>query len=137
MTWQGERFQGEIGFMEADSQASWRTAPRPPEGSPNVLMIVLDDVGFGHLGCYGSPIDTPNIDKLAAHGLRYNNFHTTAMCSPTRSCLLTGRNHHTHGLGMISELSQGFPRLRWGDPALAGVSLGGSARAGVCQLRPG
>ena len=109
MTWQGERFQGEIGFTQADSQPSWRTAPRPPQGSPNVLMIVLDDVGFGHLGCYGSPIDTPNIDKLAAHGLRYNNFHTTALCSPTRSCLLTGRNHHTNGLGMISELSQGFP----------------------------
>ena len=83
--------------------------PRPPEGSPNVIMIVLDDVGYGHLGCYGSPIATPNIDRLADNGLRYNNFHTTAMCSPTRACLLTGRNHHTNGLGMISELSQGYP----------------------------
>ena len=109
MTWQGEKFQGTLGFTATDSKPSWRTPPRPSEGSPNVLMIVLDDVGFGHLGCYGSPIDTPNIDKLAALGLRYNNFHTTAMCSPTRSCLLTGRNHHTNGLGMISELSQGFP----------------------------
>jgi arylsulfatase len=70
---------------------------------------VLDDVGFGHLGCYGSPIETPNIDRLAAGGLIYNNFHTTAMCSPTRSALLTGRNHHTNGLGMISELAQGYP----------------------------
>lgn len=109
MTWQGETFKGKLGFTMAESQPSWRTPPRPPEGSPNVLFIVLDDVGYGHLGCYGAPIETPNIDRLAGAGLRYNNFHTTALCSPTRSCLLTGRNHHTNGLGMISELSQGFP----------------------------
>lgn len=109
MTWQGDKFQGELGFTMADSKPSWRMPPRPPEGSPNILLIVLDDVGYAHLGCYGSPIATPNIDRLAANGLCYNNFHTTAMCSPTRSSLLTGRNHHTNGLGMISELAQGFP----------------------------
>jgi len=109
MTWQGEKFKGKLGFTMADSKPSWRTPPRPAEGSPNVIMIVLDDVGYGHLGCYGAPIETPNIDRLADTGLRFNNFHTTAMCSPTRACLLTGRNHHTNGLGMISELSQGYP----------------------------
>jgi arylsulfatase len=109
MTWQGETFKGKLGFTMAESKPSWRMPPRPPEGSPNVIFIVLDDVGYGHLGCYGSPIETPNIDRLAANGLIFNNFHTTAMCSPTRACLLTGRNHHTNGLGMISELSQGFP----------------------------
>ncbi len=109
MTWQGEKFKGKLGLTMPDSQPSWRMPPRPAEGSPNVLMIVLDDIGYGHLGCYGSPIATPNIDRLADSGLRYNNFHTTALCSPTRSCLLTGRNHHTNSLGMISELSQGYP----------------------------
>ncbi len=109
MTWQGETFKGKLGFTMAESQPSWRMPPRPKEGSPNVIFIVIDDIGYGHLGCYGSPIDTPNIDRLAETGLRYNNFHTTALCSPTRSCLLTGRNHHTNGLGMISELAQGYP----------------------------
>jgi arylsulfatase A-like enzyme len=109
MTWQGESFKGKLGFTMAESTPSWRMPPRPAEGSPNVIMIVLDDVGYGHLGCYGAPIATPNIDRLAETGLRYNNFHTTAMCSPTRACLLTGRNHHTNGLGMVSELAQGYP----------------------------
>jgi arylsulfatase A-like enzyme len=109
MSWQGEVFKGKIGFTMEDSTPHWNLPPRPPAGSPNVLMIVLDDVGYGHLGCYGSPIETPNIDALAARGLRYTNWHTTAMCSPTRSCLLTGRNHHSNGMGMISELASGYP----------------------------
>ncbi len=109
MTWQGETFKGKVGLTMTESQPSWRMPPRPKEGSPNVLFIVMDDIGYGHLGCYGAPIDTPNIDRLAHSGLRYSNFHTTALCSPTRSCLLTGRNHHTNGLGMISELAQGYP----------------------------
>jgi hypothetical protein len=109
VSWQGEVFKGKIGFTMEDSTPHWNLPPRPPAGSPNVLMIVLDDVGYGHLGCYGSPIETPNIDALAARGLRYTNWHTTAMCSPTRSCLLTGRNHHSNGMGMISELASGYP----------------------------
>jgi arylsulfatase A-like enzyme len=96
-----------------DSTPYWDLPPRSPEGSPNVLWIVLDDVGFGNLGCYGAPIDTPNIDRLAANGLRYANMHTTAMCSPTRACLLTGRNHHTCGMGMISELASGGEFAGW------------------------
>jgi len=74
-----------------------------------VLYIVLDDVGFGALSCYGGPIDTPNIDRIAANGLRYGQWHTTALCSPTRSCLLTGRNHTTNGMACISEAAIGFP----------------------------
>lgn len=109
MTWQGQRFDGTVGFTVEESTPDWPMPPRPPEGSPNVIYIVLDDVGFGHLGCYGAPIATPHIDRLAASGLRYSNFHTTAMCSPTRSCMLTGRNHHSNGMGCVAELAQGFP----------------------------
>jgi arylsulfatase A-like enzyme len=74
-----------------------------------VLTVVLDDTGFGQLGCYGSPIETPNFDALAADGLRYNNMHTTALCSPSRSCILTGRNHHSNGMAAITELASGYP----------------------------
>lgn len=80
-----------------------------PRGAPNVVLIVLDDVGFAHLGCYGSTIETPRLDALAAAGRRYRNFHTTAMCSPTRAALLTGRNHHAVGMGMITDWCTGHP----------------------------
>jgi arylsulfatase len=83
--------------------------PRPPEGAPNVLMVVLDDIGFAQLGCFGGAIDTPNIDRLAAGGLRYNRFHVTSVCSSTRACLLTGRNHHAVGMGLTQETVLGFP----------------------------
>ena len=74
-----------------------------------MLFIVIDDTGFGHLGCYGSPINTPNLDALAADGLRYTNMHTTALCSPSRACLITGRNHHSNGMACITEGSMGYP----------------------------
>ena len=109
MTWQGDRFRGQIGLTDAQSTPAWPMRPVAPAGTPNVLMIVVDDVGFGHFGCYGSSVDTPNIDRLASGGLRFNSFHTTALCSPTRSCLLTGRNAHTNGLGNIAESASGFP----------------------------
>ncbi len=80
-----------------------------PEGTPNVILVVLDDVGYAQLGCYGSDIDTPVIDGLAAGGVRLANFHTTALCSPTRACLLTGRNHHSVGMGRVADLAIGFP----------------------------
>ena len=83
-------------------------APRQ-RGAPNVLFIVIDDTGFGQLGCYGSPIATPNIDKLAKNGLLFNNMHTTALCSPSRSCILTGRNHHSNAMSCITEGSTGYP----------------------------
>jgi arylsulfatase len=86
--------------------------PQPPRGrssGPNVLVIVLDDLGFAQLGCYGSDIATPNIDALAAGGLRFNRFHVTALCSPTRAAILTGRNHHAVGMGMLPELAVRYP----------------------------
>ncbi len=83
--------------------------PVAPYGSPNVLYIVLDDVGFSAMNCYGGPIDTPNIDRIANNGVRYTQWHTTALCSPTRSCLLTGRNHTRNSMACITEAAIGFP----------------------------
>jgi len=105
----GTTFPGVIGRTVDQSSPAWPKPLRAKEGAPNVLFIVLDDTGFGHLGCYGSPIETPNIDSLAANGLRYNNMHTTALCSPTRSCILTGRNHHSNAMSCITEGSEGYP----------------------------
>ena len=75
----------------------------PPEGAPNVLIVLVDDVGFGASSAFGGPCNTPNAERLAAGGLRYNRFHTTALCAPTRQALLTGRNHHSVGMGSITE----------------------------------
>ena len=95
----GAAFPGVIGRTHRRVESGVAgAAARPPKGTPNVLFIVLDDTGFGQLGCYGSPIETPNLDALAADGLRYNNMHTTALCSPSRSCIVTGRNHHSNGM---------------------------------------
>jgi arylsulfatase len=105
----GSAFPGVIGRTADVSTPAWPEPNRAREGAPNVLFIVLDDTGFGQLGCYGSPIATPNLDALAADGLRYNNMHTTALCSPSRSCMLTGRNHHSNGLACITEGSMGYP----------------------------
>ncbi|WP_416674844.1 arylsulfatase [Egbenema bharatensis] len=105
----GASFPGVVGRTTDVSTPAWPEPKRSKDGAPNVLFIVLDDVGFGQLGCYGSPINTPNIDALAADGLRYNNMHTTALCSPSRSCILTGRNHHSNGLACITEGSTGYP----------------------------
>lgn len=81
----------------------------PPKDAPNVLVVLLDDVGFGASSAFGGPCQTPNAEKLAAGGLKYNRFHTTALCSPTRQALLTGRNHHTCGMGGITEIASGYP----------------------------
>ena len=102
-------FGGTIGRYHWESEPWWPDEPRPPAGAPNVLLVILDDVGFAQLGCFGSDIDTPHLDALAAGGLRYSSFHTTALCSPTRACVLTGRNHHVAGMGRIVDLASGFP----------------------------
>src|SRR5499433_3944688 len=81
---------------------------RPPKGAPNVLVILIDDAGFGSSSAFGGPCQTPNAEKLAAGGLKYNRFHTTALCSPTRAALLTGRNHHSVGMGGITEIATGY-----------------------------
>ena len=108
-----DEFTGVIGRDWRTSTPAWPVRPEPPEGAPNVVYIVLDDVGYAQVGCYGSVVDTPNIDALAAQGVRLANFHTAALCSPTRSCLLTGRNHHTNGMGRVADLAMGFPGY-WG-----------------------
>lgn len=104
-----EPFEGVVGRYHHESRAWWPPVRRAPDGAPNVVLVVLDDVGFAQLGCYGSRIETPVFDGLAAGGLQFTNFHTTALCSPTRSCLLTGRNHHANGMGRVIELATGFP----------------------------
>ncbi len=95
-----------------ESEPHWPARPTAPEGAPNVLLLLLDDVGFADFGCYGSEIDTPTIDSLADRGIRYTGFHTTAMCSTTRACLHTGRNHHSVGMGCLSNFDSGYPGYR-------------------------
>src|SRR5512134_782379 len=82
---------------------------RPPAGAPNILIVLIDDAGFGSSSAFGGPCQTPSAEKLAAGGLKYNRFHTTALCSPTRQALLTGRNHHSAGMGGITEIATGAP----------------------------
>jgi len=107
-----ETFQGVIGRTVAESKPWWPGPKRSKDDSPNVVVILFDDTGFSHFGCYGSTIETPNIDRLAAGGLRFTSFHTTALCSPTRACLMTGRNHHTVGMRAIANFNTGFPHMR-------------------------
>ena len=104
-----QEFKGRIARWYWEAEPYWPPQSRPGEGAPNILIVLLDDVGFAQLGCFGSDIATPNLDRLAASGLRFTNFHTTAMCSPTRACVLTGRNHHVAGIGRITQLAMGFP----------------------------
>ncbi len=108
-------FRGRIGRDWRDSEPWWPPETTAPPGAPNVVLVVLDDVGYAQLGCYGSDIATPVIDGLAASGLRLANFHTTALCSPSRACLLTGRNHHRSGMGRVADLAVGYPGY-WGKP---------------------
>ena len=82
---------------------------KAPAGAPNVLIVLIDDMGFGQSSAFGGPIHMPTVERLANDGLRYNQFHTTALCSPTRAALLTGRNHHTNNMGSITETATAFP----------------------------
>ena len=104
-------FSGTVRRTLDGSQPDWNLIghPVPPAGAPNVLLVLIDDAGFGNPSTFGGPIQTPNLTRIAARGLRYNRFHVTALCSPTRASLLTGRNNHTVGFGSIGELSGGFP----------------------------
>ena len=102
-------FKGKIGETYKDSTPSYPLPVKAPKGSPNVLLILLDDVGFGMCSTFGGPVPTPNMDKLANNGLKYTRFHTTALCSPTRAALLAGRNHHSCGTGVIIEMGTGYP----------------------------
>src|SRR5215472_1626443 len=102
-------FGGKIGRTVKESTPDFPKGVEAPKGAPNVLLILTDDVGFGATSPFGGPIQTPNFQRIADAGLRYNMFHTTALCSPTRSALITGRNHHTNASGVITEMATGYP----------------------------
>ena len=104
-----EQFHGRIGRTIADSEPWFDEPPHPADGAPNVVLVLLDDTGFAQLGCFGSDIDTPNIDALAADGLQFTNFHVTPLCSPTRASLLTGRDAHAVGMRAVANFRTGFP----------------------------
>ena len=116
-------FGGVVNVDIRDSVPDWSPfqPPKAPEGAPNVVYIVLDDVGFSAMACYGGPVETPNIDRVVAAGLRYTQWHTTALCSPTRSCLLTGRNHTRNSMACITEAAIGFPNASGSIPPENGM----------------
>ena len=116
----GDPFPGKVGTTFGESIPAWPVGPRAADGAPNVVLIVLDDVGYAQLSPFGSDLDTPNFARLGQRGLRYRNFHTTAMCSPTRACLLTGRSQHTCGIGGITDLAMGFPGFNGRIPKSCG-----------------
>src|SRR6516164_8641829 len=103
------KFGGEIGLQADQSKPYWPARVVPPQGAPNILLIITDDQGYGVSGTFGGVIPTPAMDRIAQMGLRYTQFHSTALCSPTRAALITGRNHHSVGFGIIAELATGFP----------------------------
>ena len=122
-------FGGTIGRTVGESTPWWPEPSGAPAGAPDVVLVVLDDVGFSQLGCYGSPIATPAMDSLAAGGIRLSSFHVTPLCSPTRAALLTGANHHAVGMGMVANWDTGFPGYRGRLPAHA-LTLADHLRTG-------
>src|SRR4051794_41905880 len=111
-------FKGKINVDIRDSVPDWSpfAPPKAPDGAPSVVYVVLDDVGFSAMECYGGPIPTPNIDRIVDEGLRYTPWHTTALCSPTPPCLLTRRNHTRHGMAGITRGAGGVPKAQGGVP---------------------
>ena len=103
------KFGGVIKEKASESKAWWAPRVVPPKGAPNVLLIMTDDVGFGAPGTFGGVVPTPAMDRIAKNGLRYTNFHSTSLCSPSRAALITGRNHHVAGFGVVGEIATGFP----------------------------
>jgi hypothetical protein len=102
-------FKGVVAPRRQDSKPAWPEVVKAPAGAPNVVLILLDDVGFGMSSTYGGPASTPQLDKLAKSGLRYNEFHVNSLCSPTRAALLSGRNDHQIGFGVVEEQAAGYP----------------------------
>ena len=107
----GQVFEGKIAASYEESEEWWPKKKRPPKDAPNVIIFLLDDVGFAQVESFGGLIETPNIDALGANGLRYNNFHTTALCSPSRATLMAGRNPHKIGLGSHALTAMGDQEL--------------------------
>ncbi|MFY9627383.1 MAG: sulfatase-like hydrolase/transferase, partial [Methylocystis sp.] len=104
-----QKFGGKIERNASQSKPFWPARVVPPKGAPNILLIMTDDTGFGAPSTFGGVIPTPNLDRIARDGLRYTNFNSTALCSPTRAALITGRNHHSVGFGVVSEQATGYP----------------------------
>src|SRR5262249_55166948 len=104
-----QKFEGKIERNAAQSTPYLPARVVRPKDAPNILLIMTDDSGFGVTGTFGGVVPTPNLDRIAANGLRYTNFNSTALCSPTRAALITGRNHHSMGFGVISEQATGYP----------------------------
>jgi hypothetical protein len=104
-----QNFGGKIERNADQSTPYWPARVEPPQGPPNILLIMTDDVGFGAPSTFGGVIPTPALDRIAANGLRYTNFHSTSLCSPTRAALITGRNHHSAGFGVVAEMATGYP----------------------------
>ena len=102
-------FKGKIGKTYSESEEWWPEKKKAPAGAPNVLLFLIDDAGYGTASAFGGLMQTPTLDSLANNGLRYTNFHSTAVCSPTRAALLTGRNHHSVHMGYLNYSSLGFP----------------------------
>jgi len=102
-------FKGQIAVRAKDSKPDFPQPVQAPKGAPNILLVLLDDVGYGATSTFGGPCNTPTLTKLAEKGLKYNHFHTTALCSPTRAALITGRNHHSAHTACIMEAGTGFP----------------------------
>jgi Sulfatase len=115
------QFRGVIGRKASESTPDFPKDVTAPKGAPNVLLIMTDDTGFGAASTFGGPIPTPTLDRLAKSGLAYNEFHTTALCSPTRAALLTGRNHQSVGMGNITEFATGYPGYTSIMPKSAGT----------------
>src|ERR1700748_3254821 len=103
------KFGGVIKEKASESTPWWAPHVVPPKGAPNVLLIMTDDQGLGAPGTFGGVIPTPTMDRIAQAGLRYTNFHSTSLCSPTRAAIITGRNHHSVGFGVVGEIATGFP----------------------------
>ena len=118
-----------------DAKAPPRFEVKAPAGAPNVVIVLIDDIGFGHSSAFGGPINMPTLEKLANGGLRYNRFHTTALCSPTRVALLTGHNHHANNAGAIMELATAFPGNTGVRPRRSPRSPRSSARTATAPPR--
>ena len=128
------KFGGVIKEKASESTPWWAPRVVPPKGAPNVLLIMTDDQGFGAPSTFGGVIPTPAMDRIAQDGLRYTNFHSTSLCSPTRAALITGRNHHSVGFGVVGEIATGYPGLRLDHPDRKRHHRHDPARQRLCHL---